>query len=56
MPTMARPMAQRASSALVAADEAAREGKRWASFNPASFEDADWTMSLLARLDHAIDT
>jgi EAL domain-containing protein (putative c-di-GMP-specific phosphodiesterase class I)/CHASE2 domain-containing sensor protein len=50
-----RPLAQRASSALVAADEAAREGKRWASFNPASVEDADWSMSLLARLDHAID-
>jgi EAL domain-containing protein (putative c-di-GMP-specific phosphodiesterase class I)/CHASE2 domain-containing sensor protein len=50
-----RPLAQRASSALVAADEAARDGKRWASFNPASIEDADWAMSLLGRLDHAID-
>jgi EAL domain-containing protein (putative c-di-GMP-specific phosphodiesterase class I) len=48
-------MAQRASSALVAADEASRAGRRWASFNPASFEDADWNMSLLARLDHAIE-
>jgi EAL domain-containing protein (putative c-di-GMP-specific phosphodiesterase class I) len=51
-----RPLVQRASSALVAADEAAREGKRWASFNPASVEDAEWEMSLLGRLDHAIDT
>ncbi len=50
-----RPLAQRVSSALVAADEAARDGKRWASFNPASMEDADWAMSLLGRLDHAID-
>jgi EAL domain-containing protein (putative c-di-GMP-specific phosphodiesterase class I)/CHASE2 domain-containing sensor protein len=50
-----RPLAQRASSALVAADEALRDGKRWASFNPASIEDADWAMSLLGRLDHAID-
>jgi EAL domain-containing protein (putative c-di-GMP-specific phosphodiesterase class I)/CHASE2 domain-containing sensor protein len=50
-----RPLAQRVSSALVAADEAARDGKRWASFNPASVEDADWAMSLLGRLDHAID-
>ena len=50
-----RPLAQRVSSALVAADEAAREGKRWASFNPATIEDADWAMSLLGRLDHAID-
>ena len=50
-----RAMAQRASSALVAADQAAREGRRWASFNPASVADAEWTMSLLASLDHAID-
>jgi EAL domain-containing protein (putative c-di-GMP-specific phosphodiesterase class I)/CHASE2 domain-containing sensor protein len=50
-----RPLVQRVSSALVAADEAARDGKRWASFNPASMEDADWAMSLLGRLDHGID-
>ncbi|WP_114953622.1 putative bifunctional diguanylate cyclase/phosphodiesterase [Sphingosinicella terrae] len=50
-----RPLTQRAASALVAADEAAREGKRWASFNPASAADADWRLSLLARLDHAIE-
>jgi diguanylate cyclase len=50
-----RPLAQRVPSALVAADEAARDGKRWASFNPASMADADWAMSLLGRLDHAID-
>jgi EAL domain-containing protein (putative c-di-GMP-specific phosphodiesterase class I)/CHASE2 domain-containing sensor protein len=50
-----RPLAQRVSSALVAADDAARDGKRWASFNPASIQDADWAMSLLGRLDHAID-
>jgi EAL domain-containing protein (putative c-di-GMP-specific phosphodiesterase class I)/CHASE2 domain-containing sensor protein len=50
-----RPLLQRLPSALVAADTAAREGKRWASFNPASLEDADWAMSLLGRLDHAIE-
>lgn len=50
-----RTVLQRVSSSLVAADEAARDGKRWASFNPASLEDAEWSMSLLARLDHAID-
>ncbi len=50
-----RPLTQRVSSALVAADEAARGGKGWASFNPSSVEDADWQMSLLARLDQAID-
>jgi EAL domain-containing protein (putative c-di-GMP-specific phosphodiesterase class I)/CHASE2 domain-containing sensor protein len=54
-PDGSRPLAQRVSSALVAADEAAHEGKRWASFNPASVEDADWEMWLLARLDHAIE-
>jgi EAL domain-containing protein (putative c-di-GMP-specific phosphodiesterase class I) len=50
-----RPLLQRLPSALVAADSAAREGRRWGSFNPASLEDADWAMSLLGRLDHAID-
>src|SRR3546814_337707 len=46
---------QRVASALVAANKAARDGKRWESFNPASIEDAEWAMSLLTRLDHAID-
>ena len=50
-----RALMQRVSSALVAADKAARDGKRWGSFNPASIEDAEWAMSLLTRLDHAID-
>lgn len=50
-----RPLLQRVPSALVAADTAAREGKRWGSFNPASLIDAEWAMSLLARLDRAID-
>ena len=51
-----RPILQRLPSALVAADTAAREGKRWANFNPAALEDAEWKMSLLARLDHAINS
>lgn len=50
-----RPLVQRVPSALIAADGAAREGKRWASFNRASLEDAEWAMSLLARLDQAIE-
>ena len=54
-PDGSRTVLQRVSSSLVAADEAARDGKRWASFNPATLEDAEWSMSLLARLDHAID-
>ena len=54
-PDGSRSLMQRVSSALVAADDAARDGRRWASFNPATLEDAEWSMSLLARLDHAID-
>ena len=50
-----RPLLQRVPGALIAADGAAREGKRWASFNAASLKDAEWAMSLLARLDHAIE-
>lgn len=51
-----RAIVQRISSALMAAEEAAREGKRWATFNAASLEDVEWAMSLLARLDSAIDS
>ncbi|WP_380872481.1 hypothetical protein ACFB49_34140 [Sphingomonas sp. DBB INV C78] len=50
-----RPLMQRVSSALVAADEAAKEGQRWATFDPATLEDAEWKLSLLGRLDQAID-
>jgi predicted signal transduction protein with EAL and GGDEF domain len=50
-----RPLMQRVSSALAAADEAARLGLRWKCFDAASLEDADWTMSLLGRLDHALE-
>lgn len=51
-----RAIVQRVPSALLAAEEAAREGKRWATFNTARLEDVEWAMSLLARLDTAIDT
>lgn len=50
-----RPALQRASSALVAADEAARQGRRWLTYDPSALDDADWRMSVLARLDQAID-
>jgi EAL domain-containing protein (putative c-di-GMP-specific phosphodiesterase class I)/CHASE2 domain-containing sensor protein len=50
-----RDIAQRISSALVAADEAVQGGKRFGSFNPKRLEDADWSMSLLGRIDKAID-
>ncbi|AGH50294.1 diguanylate phosphodiesterase [Sphingomonas sp. MM-1] len=50
-----RPLMQRVSSALVAADEAAKEGLRCATFDPATLEDAQWKLSLLGRLDQAIE-
>jgi EAL domain-containing protein (putative c-di-GMP-specific phosphodiesterase class I)/CHASE2 domain-containing sensor protein len=46
---------QRVSSALVAADRAAAEGRRWMTYDPAELEDAEWKMSLLARLDQAVE-
>jgi EAL domain-containing protein (putative c-di-GMP-specific phosphodiesterase class I)/CHASE2 domain-containing sensor protein len=50
-----RTLVQRVSSALVAADRAAAEGRRWMTYDPAELEDAEWKMSLLARLDQAVD-
>jgi diguanylate cyclase len=50
-----RPATQRVSSALVAADRAFAEGRRWMTYDPAELEDAEWKMSLLARLDQAVD-
>jgi EAL domain-containing protein (putative c-di-GMP-specific phosphodiesterase class I)/CHASE2 domain-containing sensor protein len=50
-----RSLVQRASSALVAADRAASEGRRWMTYDPAELEDAEWKMSILARLDQAIE-
>ena len=51
-----RPVLQRASSALVAADEAAQLGRRWIAYDASVLDDADWRLSVLARLDHAIDS
>ncbi len=50
-----RSLVQRVSSALVAADRAATEGRRWMTYDPAELEDAEWKMSLLARLDQAVE-
>jgi EAL domain-containing protein (putative c-di-GMP-specific phosphodiesterase class I)/CHASE2 domain-containing sensor protein len=50
-----RPLVQRTSSALVAADRAAHEGRRWMTYDPAELHDAEWKMSLLARLDQAVE-
>ncbi len=50
-----RPLGSRIGSALVAAGEAAREGLRWKTYDPARLNDAEWRLSLLGRLDNAID-
>ncbi|WP_454885095.1 EAL domain-containing protein [Sphingomonas oryzagri] len=50
-----RPLVQRVSSAVVAADRAVSEGRRWMTYDPAELEDAEWKMSLLARLDQAVE-
>jgi EAL domain-containing protein (putative c-di-GMP-specific phosphodiesterase class I)/CHASE2 domain-containing sensor protein len=51
----ARAIGNRLSSALVAADEAAAEGLKWKYHDPERMKDAGWRLSLLARLDEAIE-
>lgn len=50
-----RDLPNRIGAAMTAADEAASEGARWKAFDPARLADADWRLSLLGRLDAAID-
>lgn len=51
-----RTLANRIGATLVAADEAATEGLRWKAYDPAKLADAEWKLSLLGRLDAAIDS
>jgi EAL domain-containing protein (putative c-di-GMP-specific phosphodiesterase class I)/CHASE2 domain-containing sensor protein len=51
-----RSLANRLGSALVAADEAWTEGLRWKLHDPAREQEVNWRLSLLSRLDSAIDT
>lgn len=51
-----RDLANRIGAALVAADEAAAENLRWKAYDPAKLADAEWKLSLLGRLDAAIDS
>ena len=51
-----RDLANRIGATLVAADEASAEGLRWKAYDPSKLADADWQLSLLGRLDAAIDT
>ncbi|MFC3712033.1 EAL domain-containing protein [Sphingoaurantiacus capsulatus] len=51
-----RALSARIGSALIAADEAKEEGLRWKEFDPAKLKDAAWKLSLLGRIDSAIDS
>lgn len=51
-----RNLANRIGATLVAASEAATEGLRWKAYDPAKLADAEWKLSLLGRLDAAIDS
>ena len=50
-----RSPANRIGGALVAAEEAQAEGRRWKEFDAAKLKDMAWKLSLLGRLDSAID-
>jgi EAL domain-containing protein (putative c-di-GMP-specific phosphodiesterase class I)/CHASE2 domain-containing sensor protein len=50
-----RSLANRIGSALVAADEAATDGVKWKGYDLAKLQLSDWKLSLLGRLDEAID-
>ena len=50
-----RTLPNRLGSALVAADEAVEQGLRWKEYDPAKLKEAEWKLSLLGRLDAAID-
>ncbi|MEO7655647.1 MAG: EAL domain-containing protein [Sphingomicrobium sp.] len=50
-----RGVSSRLASALVAADEAAHDGLKWKYYDPESFADASWRLSMLSQLDDAID-
>jgi EAL domain-containing protein (putative c-di-GMP-specific phosphodiesterase class I)/CHASE2 domain-containing sensor protein len=50
-----RSLPNRLASALVAAEEAAHDGLKWKMHDPEKLNDASWKLSLLSRLDQAID-
>lgn len=50
-----RSVTNRLGSALVGAEEAAAEGLRWKGYDRERLKDAEWKLSLLGRLDVAID-
>ena len=50
-----RSLANRLASAIVAAEEAAHDGLKWKFHDPEKLNNASWKLSLLSRLDQAID-
>lgn len=50
-----RSLPSRLASALVAADDAAREGYKWRLHDPETLQNAAWRLSMLSQLDEAID-
>ncbi len=50
-----RSLSSRLASALVAADEAARDGLKWRHHDPETLHNASWRLSMLSQLDEAID-
>lgn len=51
-----RSVSNRLGSALVAADEAWSDGLKWKLHDPSREEEVSWRLSLLSRLDAAIDS
>lgn len=50
-----RPVASRAGSALLCADEAIRSGQRWKLYDPNRSADAAWQLSFASEIDRAMD-
>lgn len=50
-----RSLSSRLGSALLSAEEAARDGLKWKYHDPDSLQTASWRLSILSQLDDAID-
>jgi EAL domain-containing protein (putative c-di-GMP-specific phosphodiesterase class I)/CHASE2 domain-containing sensor protein len=51
-----RPMTSRIGSAMLCAEEASQANDIWKLYDPHRQDEAAWALSLMSRLDHAIDT
>lgn len=50
-----QPLASRIGSAVVASDDAYREGQKWKEYDPSQSGEIAWKLTLLGQLDQAID-